>query len=525
MNLIEEKKNYIFMKIFLILMIVLSSNDLISFNYGFNIKPGFFVVLFFAFFSIFRVVCHNEYKRFFYLGDVFLIFWLFLCVVFCFVNGGGRNYVYTFSAIIYVGMVLSARSVIFLNNKYLIISAYVAAGIIISLLGIFQFIFSLLGWGDFIFVKQWWYEGIIARVNGLSYEPSYYGLVMTPFFVFSSFIRGTRFSYKVGNNTNILFFLSGVAIVISSSRISLIFNILFFVFVGIYKFIVFDRKTFVKDMVGFCFFVIFSVVFFVFISFSVDFLVKQKNIVDNSPHNEIVAEYVDSNKEKLSDDLFQKEKNKYVQNEDSGVEEDNKVVEEQLVKGNSGKENLPITGNSDLNSTKKVKDESTSMPAPMHQGILSGTGLDGEAGHSVSVRLDDMKKTLEVARNHLIEGVGLGGVAYEIAKNEGARDVGISDVRKYEGLVPIIEIAAATGVIGLFSFILWGGYAIIPNVFFRPISKSSCCDEYIMVSLCVSVLFQFILLQFNQNILRMYFWINIFIMMIFVYSHYNRNAK
>ena len=516
---------------FLVVMMVVSSNDIISFFYGMTLKPGFVLIVLFSFFSI-GMMSFSKSINWVDARDIPIIMWVFLCIVFCFCYGKSRNYVYTFSAIVYVGMALSAKSDFFLYKKNIVLSAFVNSGVFIALIGIVQFCLGVAGLGEYAFVRQWWYEGVIARVNGLSYEPSYYGLVVTPYLVFSFLAVDTSISHKVGNKSiNILFLLSTIALVISSSRVSIVFAFIFLALLVLYKAKVFGKRVFLIAVTRFLFVVFLSVVYFLSVSLATDLLSDRANSpedVENTPAQ------VTNNKtpnESLSSSILEQTRNDSSdKNSDNAVLKGSNKYNIKLNKAVTADYNTELDKELPLDYLRRVeikKDDSTVSEddkkiSPNHQSVFSGTGLEGEPSHSVVTRWNDFNNTISVAKKHIIYGVGLGGIAYEIAREKGIYNISSNNVRQYEGLVPFVEVSAATGVLGLFLFLLWIVIVTMPYIVY-PVLRKDCSSEKLIVSFyCLAVLAQLLLMQSNQNILRMYFWVNVFIMMVFVYSSKNQ---
>ncbi|MBV8070750.1 MAG: hypothetical protein JO270_12645, partial [Acidobacteriaceae bacterium] len=59
---------------------------------------------------------------------------------------------------------------------------------LLAVFGIVQFFLPLLG-GPGLLVQQWWIPGVLARVNGFSYEPSYFATYLLIGFVFIGALR------------------------------------------------------------------------------------------------------------------------------------------------------------------------------------------------------------------------------------------------------------------------------------------------------------------------------------------------
>jgi len=93
---------------------------------------------------------------------------------------------------------------------------------LIAVFGIMQFVLPLLGI-DAPLVEQWWLKGRLARVNGFSYEPSYFATYLLIGFVLAGALRGSPGYSRLATLTR---YLSGTGIVLSSSRMGIVFMLL-----------------------------------------------------------------------------------------------------------------------------------------------------------------------------------------------------------------------------------------------------------------------------------------------------------
>lgn len=101
---------------------------------------------------------------------------------------------------------------------------YILSFVVIAYLGLFQFLLGVLG-VDF-FVEQWWITGVLPRVNGFTYEPSYYAtyLIIGWMICFVLLVSEHRpFSKKL---TWYYLSLISLSIILSSSRMGIIFMLL-----------------------------------------------------------------------------------------------------------------------------------------------------------------------------------------------------------------------------------------------------------------------------------------------------------
>ena len=481
----------------------LSTDDMDYFDFGVRLKLGFVFFLFVfvggvAFYGG-RVFFGRMEKIKLYYFDVPAFVWIFLCVVACVYNGGGKNYAYTFAAILFFLSVQSSRLDFFCKNRIRIAKYMVISGIVLSFLGWGQFVASIAGMGKPFYVQQWWYDNLIPRINGLLYEPSYYSLVMSFFVIFSFSALGVGKKEKFFRKSlTVLFFVSSVALVISSSRTGVLAVAFFIPILIVYKYVFFNGLGVKGSFKLFAFFVGFSVLFFMTVGVSVNYL-----------SHDIKRNYADS--ETNYSAAVKKEETKPQETKAEETKAEETKAEETKAEETKAEET----------KAEETKAEETNSNV-YHQSVFAGTGLYGESNHSLAPRVESFFNTLEVARKNLLFGVGLGGISLNIAKINGEENLSSEKLREYEGLSPLIEMVAATGIIGGFAFSSWFLCSVVVEgkVFVR---NETSLDSILKKSLCLSLLFQFFLMQVNQNILREYFWVNFFMTMIFIFNRKKDN--
>ncbi|HUZ97522.1 MAG TPA: O-antigen ligase family protein [Edaphobacter sp.] len=136
--------------------------------------------------------------------------------------------------------------------------------------------------------------------------------------------------------------------------------------------------------------------------------------------------------------------------------------------------------------------------------LLSGTGLNHTASHSVSDRYDGFIETVQVFEEHPFLGRSLGGVSSRIAQLHGVPN----DGKTYLGFPVIMDLLAASGLIGIIPFLMF----IWVNSFgmFGLIRKRWPDERAKWLRALVRALFyeSFMLLA-DQNVLRLYVWFHL----------------
>lgn len=136
--------------------------------------------------------------------------------------------------------------------------------------------------------------------------------------------------------------------------------------------------------------------------------------------------------------------------------------------------------------------------------LLSGIGFLGDTDHSVSQRWDGAMATLGIFLDSPLLGVGLGGVGPRLARLSHQE---FDWTEKTEGICVTAEILAGTGIIGAGLFFL---YVL---QLFRFAGQAETGEQGELMKLYRGALYSlvmgFLMLQFNQNILRPSFWLHI----------------
>lgn len=136
--------------------------------------------------------------------------------------------------------------------------------------------------------------------------------------------------------------------------------------------------------------------------------------------------------------------------------------------------------------------------------LLSGTGLNNTASHSVTDRYESFINTVQVFEEHPFLGRSLGGVSSRISQLHGVPN----DGKTYLGFPVIMDLLAASGLIGIIPFLMF----IWSNSFgmFGMIRKKWPDERAKWLRALVRALFyeSFMLLA-DQNVLRLYLWFHL----------------
>jgi hypothetical protein len=141
------------------------------------------------------------------------------------------------------------------------------------------------------------------------------------------------------------------------------------------------------------------------------------------------------------------------------------------------------------------------------QILVSGTGLMGTAAHSVNEREERLNGTMLTIANHPWMGQSLGGITESIAGSIGVKPMNFEESKVFEGQSVFAEVVAASGWPGSIPFLCFLVVSIVSPL--RLAGRAPPLHAAWLRALVVSLLFEWAILQFNQNILRLYLWVHI----------------
>jgi len=149
--------------------------------------------------------------------------------------------------------------------------------------------------------------------------------------------------------------------------------------------------------------------------------------------------------------------------------------------------------------------------------LLAGTGINGTAAHSVNDRNDRFLDTLHVIVQHPFIGRSLGGVAGNIAASYGHTVTNATELRTYWGFPAPLDILAASGLWAFLPF-LWFFFAITRGE--RSLIRARWADERSkwLHALIRALIFEWLALLADQNLLRLYFWFHVTMIVVVGYN-------
>jgi hypothetical protein len=155
--------------------------------------------------------------------------------------------------------------------------------------------------------------------------------------------------------------------------------------------------------------------------------------------------------------------------------------------------------------------------------VFEGLPIFSNYAHSASIRLDDFMNTWKIFQESPLAGYSLGGIAPAIARLKGYGSLTQDVVKNTEGMCILLEVLAASGIIGFLFFCFFLGKVLLSSKqltrLTNPASTSGLSFSFTGHRLLIAGLIaQLILLCMNQNILRNYLWIHIAIVNISFFS-------
>jgi hypothetical protein len=310
------------------------------------------------------------------------------------------------------------------GNLQTLLKLYLASFAFVAGFGIVQFISPILG-GPALLVEQWWLPGRVPRVNGFSYEPSYYATYLIMGLVCLGSLRRSGIAEFRAKAWTFAYLLILLALLVCFSRMGVIFAL---------------------------------------IELAITPLARLWRVVK---HPSLVLGFRISGWKMLATAAVL-------------------LVAYSAVNG----------------AVHWFLDDPGAV-----QILVSGTGLLGTASHSVDEREDRLQGTLQTIAGHPWMGQSLGGITESIAAYSGLRPQNFEEAKIYEGQSVFAEVVAASGIPGSIPFLCFLVVTIVSPL--RLASRSSPLHAAWLRALVLALVFEWAILQLNQNILRLYLWVHI----------------
>jgi hypothetical protein len=137
--------------------------------------------------------------------------------------------------------------------------------------------------------------------------------------------------------------------------------------------------------------------------------------------------------------------------------------------------------------------------------FVNGSGLANTPAHSVYMRLRDTKRTWRIFTDHPFIGRGLGGVPVANAEYYGIHVTSMDMARLWWGFPVLLDILTASGIFAFIPFLVFL-YANTIGAYRR--ASLSMPEERAkwLRALARAMIFEWLMLLIDQNILRVYLW-------------------
>jgi len=169
------------------------------------------------------------------LGSLWLSIWFLFQVTFIPVTTFWPKSVgYCLWLLLNIGMIFCFVQLFSDNAQALrtLVRWYLYSFVFVAILGILQFLLPILGLQG-IFITQWWIPGVLPRVNGFSYEPSYFACYLLIGFVLVSSLIRAQSPVLSSKTLRTFYCLIAMGIIVSSSRLGIVFLLVEVLIAGI----------------------------------------------------------------------------------------------------------------------------------------------------------------------------------------------------------------------------------------------------------------------------------------------------
>ena len=301
-----------------------------------------------------------------------------------------------------------------------LVSYFLQSFVLLALFGMVQFGLGLFGVG--VLVSQWWIPDVLPRINGISYEPSFYATYLVCGWVLSCYLLERGVDVPSRRLLKVCAFTTTIALLLATSRLGWAMMLLWGLFRAAERaFLIFTGRRMRTRSAA---------------MFLASPLVIAALLVFSGPWSQSVL-----------------------------------------------------------------------RAASEASFLFSGVGLLGAPSHSVAIRAGDVQETWNAFAAHPLTGTGIGAVPAEIAAARGNRILTLEDAKPNEGMSIFVEILASTGIVGL-ALLTAFAVAVV-----RGCVKTARWAPPWRVELLRgvgwSVIWVLLALQFSQNLLRVWFFIDI----------------
>jgi hypothetical protein len=359
-------------------------------------------------------------------GSTALALWVFVQALFIPLSGVMSIGLMFFAMLVFTVACLFAVVQLYGQSNRIesLMRIYLVSYVFVACFGLFQFVLTLLGLPAPL-VTQWIVHGRLARINGFSYEPSFYATYLVIGWIMLVELQLSKARITHGRKWKWATILVTAALFLSTSKTAWVFMAVELV-ARILPPVLRSLRKLVRE-------------------------VRQGHILIRIPSRKFVFRSV--------------------------------LLSCVLLVGAVGLSRI-------------IKDPTV---------FLSGTGIGKQPAHSLNVRVGVFRQTLEAYEQHPFIGRSLGGVSIYIASRDGIEVTSMEMVRHFWGFPVIMDVLVASGLFGFIPFLVF----LYANTFgalrlatrYWPQERARW-----LRALARAMIFEWLLLMVDQNLLRVYLW-------------------
>jgi hypothetical protein len=191
-----------------------------------NVGPNFRVSQIFISILVFHSLVNHIYKKSTLpIGAISLLIWAYFIILFI-PNSGfiPKGVGYAMWLLFNIATVFSFVQLISSpNDLRFYIPCYIYSFVFVAMFGLMQFFGGIFGFGELLLVETWWIPGLLPRINGFSYEPSFFATYLIIGWVMVSYFIKNRIYYISNKKLKFCFFILTLALCLSGSRLGVFF--------------------------------------------------------------------------------------------------------------------------------------------------------------------------------------------------------------------------------------------------------------------------------------------------------------
>ncbi|MDC0490905.1 hypothetical protein OAN81_06640 [Paracoccaceae bacterium] len=201
-----------------------------------NLGPNFRITQLFILVLLFFVLLYDNTRKIIP-PSYFSLLFLFFLLNFIFVLNSGylqKGIAYALWLGFNLLTLFLASSVFYISSNYeRLMKFYLLTFVIVGFFALVQFIMGFLGFGEFFLVKTWWIQNKIPRINGFSYEPSFFAAFLIIGWTMITWLNFKKVFIFTKNLQYTFTIIMMLPLVLSGSRLGIIMMALFYLYLFI----------------------------------------------------------------------------------------------------------------------------------------------------------------------------------------------------------------------------------------------------------------------------------------------------